>query len=305
MLTLNVEPRTTPMPWKTFVGKAPRRSIALDGYVSAGPRFNPQGPWANFNHHEEVSRLETRATCAQALIAIRQGLFDAFHNEEGNADAVIFVNDCDEDVCLSVFILTNHNLATGTMNPVLNRMVFMEDMLDTTAGAYPFPQDLETLQKLMWIFDPYHRFRVSGQLDRRDPNAFREVINDVQMRIMAHITGSGSRIELSTHFEKIGGGKGWAMVREIGQNARVGIFSEGIKAFVSVRERPDGKFSYTLCRSSQFVPFPIPKIVRALNREEKCEEDRWGGSDIVSGSPRIKGSGLDPDEITRIIEEIV
>lgn len=33
-----------------------------------------EGPRANFNHHEGVSRLETRATCGQVLLAIRMGL---------------------------------------------------------------------------------------------------------------------------------------------------------------------------------------------------------------------------------------
>lgn len=50
-------------------------SIALDGYVNVGPRFDHEGPRVNFNHHEEVDRLATRATCGQVLMAIRQGLF--------------------------------------------------------------------------------------------------------------------------------------------------------------------------------------------------------------------------------------
>lgn len=63
-------------------------------------------------------------------------------------------------------------MAIGTMNPLLNKLVFMEDMLDTTAGAYPFPKEMETLHQLMWVFSPYHRFRVNGGLDNRDPLSF-------------------------------------------------------------------------------------------------------------------------------------
>lgn len=305
MLTLHIKPNTVPMSWQEFIRSAPERSIALDGYVAAGPRFNPRGPWANYNHHEEVSRLETRATCAQVLLAIRQGLFETFRNGKGNADAQIFVNDCDEDVSLSIFILRNHQLALGTMNPALNRLVFMEDMMDSTAGAYPFPRDLETLQALMWVFNPYHRFRVGGGLDKRDPDDFREVIEDIGRRIMADITGHGERLELDTRYDRVGGGCGWTMVREVGSNARLGVYSDGIQAFVAVRERADGKFVYTLGRSSNFIPFPVPKFLKALNAEEGNDGDPWGGSDIIAGSPRSSGSRLTPDEVTRIIDDVL
>lgn len=303
MITLYVEPNTIPMKWMKFFSTKRHRSIALDGYVETGPRFNPNGPWANFNHHEEVSRLETRATCAQVLIAVRQGLFDCFQNEKGNADANIFVNDCDEDVSLSVFMLMHHQLVTSVMNPMLNRLVFMEDMMDTTAGAYPFPKDLDTLQELMWVFEPYHRFRVSGQLDKRDADAFRSIIEDVGRRIIAYITGSGGRLELDTRYEVVDKGVGWSMIREIGGNARLGVYADGIRAFVAVRERSDGGFVYTLGRSSQFVRFPIPRLLKTLNREEQTGDDRWGGSDTIAGSPRVGGSKLDPDELKRIINE--
>lgn len=310
MITLRVEPGTPPQKWQDFQRKTGPRSIALDGYVIGGPRFNPQGPHANFNHHEGVSRLETRATCAQVLMAVRQGLFATFKNDAGSADATLFVNDCDEDVSLSVFILRNPHLAVDTMNPLLNRLVHMEDMLDTTAGAYPFPKDMITLQQLMWVFSPYHRFRVSGGLDSRDPDAFKDVIDSVGRRIADYVVGQSQMTELDTRFTNSGGGKGWTMVYEIGKNARIGVYNAGIKAFVSVRKRNDGKWSYSIGRCSQFIPFPIPVFVKELNRREILArdtpfDDPWGGSDIIAGSPRINGSVLDPEQVTRIIEEIL
>ncbi len=98
-VVLHVEPRTPPLSWEEFCQKTGPFSIALDGFVGTGPRFDENGPRANFNHHEEVSRLETRATCGQVLMAIRQGLFDCFRDEQG-VQVSAYVNDCDEDVCL-------------------------------------------------------------------------------------------------------------------------------------------------------------------------------------------------------------
>lgn len=304
MIRLKVQPAVAPVKWQQFIKANEPRSIALDGYVATGPRFKKTGPYANFNHHEDVSRLETRATCAQVLIAVRQGLYQAFQDDKGNPDATIFVNDCDEDVSLSTFILQNSHLAIGTMNPLLNKLVFMEDMLDTTAGAYPFPKDMETLQQLMWVFAPYHRFRLNGGLDSRDPVLFEDVIEDVGRRIMDYITGKAKTIQLDTRFETIGGGTGWTMVSEKGQNARVGVYYAGILAFVSMRERKDGRWNYILGRSSQFVPFPIPTLLKAFNNAEGVSEgDVWGGSDIIAGSPRISGSKLDPDRVTEVIQK--
>lgn len=306
MIILNALPSVPPLKWREFISKMPQRSISLDGFVSTGPRFNSNGPYANFNHHEDVSRLETRATCAQVLIAVRQGLFKSFKNERGNPDAVLFVNDCDEDVSLSVFILRNSHLAVGVMNPLLNKLVFMEDMLDTTAGAYQFPASMLSLQELMWVFEPYHNFRMSGGLDSRDSYSFGSVIDDVGDRIMLYITGKTRSIELDTRYNLIGGGSGWSMVIETGRNARVGMSESGIHSFLSVRERVDGNWTYTLGRSSLFVPYPIPKFLKALNRVEgNSDGDVWGGSDIIAGSPRVKGSKLDPDTVSKIIESIV
>jgi hypothetical protein len=74
-LELKMLPKQPPLAWTAFVESTPRCSIALDGYVADGLRFDPTGPRLNLSHHENVSRLETRATCAQALMAVRQGLY--------------------------------------------------------------------------------------------------------------------------------------------------------------------------------------------------------------------------------------
>jgi ribonuclease HII len=56
--------------------------------------------------------------------------------------ADVFMNDCDEDVCMSWALIHNHVWSQGVVNPSWNRLVAMEDILDATAGAYPFPKAL-------------------------------------------------------------------------------------------------------------------------------------------------------------------
>lgn len=303
-INLVVNPKVGGLSWEEFCQNSPEYSAALDGYVNVGPRYSDSGPRVNFNHHEEVDRLATRATCAQVLMAIRQGMFYKFRDSSG-PKVNVFVNDCDEDVCTSWFLLHNYHLVAGTMNPMINKLVSMEDALDSTAGAYPFPADLPALQELAWVFEPYRQFRLVGGLDKRDSNAFKSIILDVEHRILQHVTGHGSSITLDTRYDIIGGGNGWVMVREVGAHARTGMFGDGIKAYVSVRERADGNWTYTLGKLSPFIPFDLLKLTAKFNEldEGVTATDRWGGGNNIMGSPRVAGSLFSPETLAKIIKE--
>ncbi len=304
MIKLHVLPTFVPVDMGVFKEVAPRYAIALDGFVSGPPEFDAHGPFLNLNHHDQVSRLDTRATCVQALLRVRAGIFKhCFKDEQGNPHAHLYVNDCDEDVATSVFVLQNAHLTEHVTNPILNRFVFMEDMLDSSSGTYPFHRSLPALEELAWVYDPYRRFRVNGGLDKRRASDFEGVITDVCNRIQAHITGHSGSQALDTRYTPMGGGMGWTLLTEEGANARTGIFSDGIRAFVSVRQRPDNRTVFTFCRAADFVPFPIPAILEALNREEGCTEDRFGGGDLVGGSPRVAGSALTVERVAEIVEE--
>ncbi len=288
-------------------------AIALDGYVGTGPWFDPAGPRANFNHHEGVDRLATRATCAQVLMAIRQGLFDTFRDADGSR-ATLHVNDCDEDVCVSVALLRNAHLVAAASNPLVNRLVAMEDALDTTAGAYPFPVDLPVLRELAWVFEPYRRARFTSMLGRhRTPDALAGIIADVEHRILRHVTGSGGvveRFDTRYYVDNMGvSTTGWKFVREVGPYARTAMFADGVRAFVATRETGGQTGNvYTVGRMSPYVPFPVPEILDALNRAEfgaDVPADCWGGSDMVGGSPRVAGSRLTQADVIVAVQSVV
>jgi molecular chaperone GrpE len=63
--------QVAPFGWEEFCAAHGPYTIGLDGYVAAVSRFDPSGPRLNLDHHTEVDRLVTRATCAQVLLAIR------------------------------------------------------------------------------------------------------------------------------------------------------------------------------------------------------------------------------------------
>lgn len=295
---LHVLPQVEPMSFAEFTKSVPTYSIALDGYVRGGPAFEPRGVYANFNHHEDVDRLATRATCGQVLMAIRQGLFNTFQDGSRMPSANLYVNDCDEDVCVATFSLMRPHLILGTMNPIFNRLVAMEETLDATAGAYPYPPDLPVLAELNWVFQPYRIFRLNGGLARRDAEQFRSIIEDVHDRIMAHITGCGRGIPLDVRYDIIQAYPSWHMVTEKGANAKTGMFADGIRAYVAAR-LTDKRWDYTIGRMSPFVPFDVPGILQALS---KADSRPWGGGNTIGGSDRAEGSTLTPSLVGEVIE---
>lgn len=312
---LVIEPNTLPLSRKEFCTQKKAPAIALDGYVIGGPFFVEKGPYINFNHHEGVDRLATRATCGQVLLAIRQGLFECLSDADGEPYGDVLIDDCDEDCALSWTLLNNGHLVQDMTDMSqesqrrilrLNRLVAIEDLLDATAGAYCFPPDIPLIQELAWVFEPYRYFRLHGGLDGfRDAHAFRNIIDDVESRILQYIDGKGESITLDTRYDIIGGGKNWVMVKEIGMHARTGMFANGIRAYVSVRERGDGRFTYTIARMSIFIHFPILKFYKRFNTLEHCAKNKWGGSHISGGSPLVGGSSIPFTVIGKEINRIL
>jgi len=301
-INLIVKPRTVPMSWKSFCKRTNNFSIALDGYVNQPPIYAPSGPRINFNHHEKVDRMATRSTCAQVLIAIRQGLFDIFRDDKG-PKADVYVNDCDEDVCLSCFLLRNPDLVIKSCSDKMTRLVEMEDLLDATAGAYPMPLHIVELKEITWIFEPYRKARISGDLYRKEIATFEDIIFKTEERILKDLNGQHDLADIDWTYKVIGGGPGWSLIEEIGPHARSGAYADGIRAYVSVKEIGNNRWVYTIGKMSPFVAFDIKQIVKTLNAAEGNKRDRWGGANTIAGSPRVKGSKIPPEEIIPIINK--
>ncbi len=307
MITLHIEPKTTPLTWNDFLSISPLNSIALDGYVNAPPMFQSKeegGPRVNFDHHYGVNRLATRATCAQVLIAIRQGLFSTFLNDLTHK-VHIYINDCDEDVCTSIYLLKHGRQAANVLNERINDLVNAEDALDSTAGAYPYPKTFKGLKQLAWVFQPYREFRISGDIDNKDSDEYGYIIDQVESRILQYVHGQAKEIELDFRYEILYQQNKFALIKEIGSHAKTGLLSDGFESYISVRQRPNGNYTYSIGKLA-FGSLNIPAILCALNKEEQCcKEDCWGGGNIVGGSPRVNGSKLSPDKVFEIVKEFL
>ena len=307
-IELHIEPRKV-YSWDEFRAQKRPYSIALDGFVNDSTKRDPKGPYANFDHHTNSDRLATRSTSEQVHMEINMGLFDTFR-KEGVPTAQVYVNDPDEDTCLAWWQLKNHELVREHANPRINRLVYCEDRLDCTAGAYPFG-DIKMRRQMAWIFEPYNaaRFqaRFQGGIAQMDAAEMKNVMEAVEGRINAHIFGESGELALEGHHQRIGGGNSWVLTRETGPASRMAMYNEGITAFAAiVAEKPDGSIVYTLGRKSVWVLFDIPSFYNRLNQEEGDRintNNKWGGSDMVGGSPRDTGSGIKPERLQQILNE--
>lgn len=306
-IILHAEPGVV-MNWEDFQAQRPPFSIALDGYVSGQSKYSPAGPFANFNHHEEVDRLSTRSTCMQIFFSIKLGLFNSF-KKEGKRFAHVFVNDADQDVCLSYWLLTNPDIAASLRweDPLAKFLVF-EDFIDASAGAYPFDDSHEPdslLKKQAWVFEPYTSARSERRLHSMTEQDLIGLIEAISNRITLFAENKSQSIELEADPVVIGGGPGWKMIVERSGYGRTKIYASGASAFVGMRKRSDGNYTYVIGKMSPFIQFPLVKIYEALNNAENLESahDVWGGSDLIGGSPRKTGSRLSPQEVEHIINQ--
>jgi hypothetical protein len=262
--------------------------------------------FANFNHHENVNRLATRCTASQVLMAIKQGLLLSFGPEESH----VWVNDCDQDVCTSIWLLEHWDRVSGQKSePLINRLLYHVDVLDTCAGAFPIETASKPIKEMCWIFEPYTASRTSGKIQSMGAQEMLTVIEAVCSRISQYSIGMGKTLEPDLRYETLAAQPKWHLVREEGNEARTAMRQNGIRGFVSYRGLlNNGNHCYSLGNLTPFRGLPLGKLYDALNKHEDIgaeNVDRWGGSDSCGGSPREHGSKLGPEELGRVINKIL
>jgi hypothetical protein len=296
------------MTWEEFVRSTPRNSIALDGIVTGGPRFCPKTNHVNFDHHDGVIREATMCTALQVYMAIKGGIMEAYRTN-GCASGHIYINDDDQDTALAVWLLRNYKKFENVQgHPIVNRIIELTNRWDVTGGAYPMNLDEDLQRQYNWIFEPYTQLRKSGALAMANEAVMESNLEAVLSRLDRAFMGQAEELPLDTSHEIIHKSPHYLMVNEIGGNdARVYLFSQGMKAFISlVAKRTDGAHVISIGRRSQYIPFPVEALYDRFNKEEGLtRHNGWSGSTIVGGSPRKTGTKLPLERIREITDEEV
>ena len=301
-IELLVEPRKT-YSWEEFKQQKPSHSIALDGIVNEGPKDEPS--YLNLNHHEEVVRDATMATCLQSYIKVKKGRFKIYGKKDGPT-AKVHVNDSDFDVSMAFWMIDNHERFEDTKEePAINELLYITNELDVMSGTFPKELNSPSMGRYRHVFQPYRDLRTSGELFTADAQTMEKVIRETGTRIHKYSEGDWEELPPDIRHSILYKGNGWTMVREVGVDARQHLFLQGMEAFISlIGIRKDGKHVYSIGRMQE-----SNKLYDALNEAEDISKDcldRWGGSpDNGGGSPREAASGLTPQEVIKVAERVL
>ncbi len=273
----------------------PPKSIALDGAVR-GPRIDTANERYSFDHHDGCIRHATLATCEQVFDALRVGLCPR--------GFTIYVNDWDGDTVLSLWLLCNWSEA-WTMEHAVRRVGRLDALgpacgLSVPAGLLAAWGELyardwrqKSDEDQLSCIDHYVRMGYCD-LDRDvRENAVKEiVIGKVEVDCVNPMLG-----DIYTASEPFG--------------AFGALYKQGVRFAVMMTALPDGTYTYTIGKQSEFVPGNVPAILAALREEEiaanpgQSPQHNWGGGTTIGGSPRNpdkSGSRLDPVTVQHIVD---
>lgn len=301
MVKVEIIPRVS-WSWDEFVKRSGPRSIALDGMVWGGPRYDEDALRVNFDHHDGVVREATMSTAMQVLFALKGGLMDRF------APATVYVNDTDQDTALAVWLLEKHALFEGTKSiPTISRLLALTDRLDITGGAFPMDLDDRLVCQHNWVFEPYTDLRKTGGLASATAEVLRDNLEAVTARLDRFMMGAAGEVELDRRHEildRLEKPPCWIVDELGGNHARYALYAQGMPAFLAiVTRRPDGRTVYSIGRRSRYINFPLPRIYEAINAVE-TSGGKWGGSDIIGGAPRVEGSALSWEQIRDVLRSL-
>jgi len=303
-------------------------SVALDGVVQ-GPGLDVDGHRFSFDHHGSCVRLVTSATCRQVMDAILLGFSPDRYT--------VYVNDVDADTVLAVALLAYPEWLepdVSTAAPV-RRLVEVVGGRDAHGPAYPVAEPWLLRRFTEKVRLPTGR---SGTTDADMAEDLERGVADV-VALVATLAGAmasepdgladrggdadgvagphGPAAAPPTAGERLPGelsvthtGSDWVMVTS-NENALDEAYARGFDRVVMWRRLDDGSFAYTVARRSDLVAgFPVGPASRdgTILAALAAREPGWGGGSSIGGAPRHYDGGrsaLPPDEIFRIVEEVV
>ena len=289
--------------------KAPAGTIYLDGAAQCEPFMDNDKQIYNFDHHEGCPRPFTLSTCEQILVMIFKGL--DLRDRGWN----VFANDPDLDTIFAVWLLFNH-IRLNQKDPATRRFLFalirMEGIIDAHGLDFMemsgFPQTLlektksvidhlrteeialkandqwaktdyleyaatllHKIDKIIYRADDFLDFKGIKELARMDitPNRMAVVVQ-CDMGIY----------EIETYLNQVYG-------------SRLGI---------AILRKTSG--AYTLRLMDPFMSGDLTKVYQKLNFMDpsvrsRTDNNRWGGSADIGGSPRGVDTEMTPGEIVQ------
>jgi hypothetical protein len=289
--------------------KSPPGTIFLDGVAQGEPFMDHEKKIYNLDHHEGCVRAFTLSTCEQVLVMTLKGL------DLREREWFIYANEPDLDTILAIWLLLNHQ-RISRKEPMHRRFLYalvrLEGVIDALglelkefSGLPP-----ELMRKTQRVIDHLRKDEIQLKKDSLwDETEFLEYTASILHKI-------DRIVYKSTEFSDFKGIKELARVDlnddriVVVVEADTGIYEiephlnnlYGNRLGLVVLQRSPG--SYTLRRMDLFMPGDLEPVYERLNFLDsavKCrtENNRWGGSSDIGGSPRTTGTDLNPAEIAQ------
>jgi membrane protease YdiL (CAAX protease family) len=295
--------------------KAAPGSIFLDGVARCEPFMDHEKQIYNLDHHEGCVRSFTLATCEQALILSLKGL--DLRDREWN----IMANEPDLDTVLAIWILLNHRRLQdrGFANRQrLLTLVRLEGTIDALGLELKefsgLPPDLSrSMQRLidhlrreeirlkkdgLWDEVNYLDYTADllHQIDRMifRPSDFSDF---QEIKELARADINGKRIVVAVEADM--------GIYEIEPRLKT-LYGERL-GWVILKKGPK---TYTLRQMDIFMPVTLEQVYDRLNFIDPAvryrnQQNHWGGSVEIGGSPRETGTRLAPLEIVNACRDAV
>lgn len=287
-------------------------TIFLDGAAQGAPFLDSEKDIYNLDHHEGCVRLFTVSTCEQAYILLRKGL------NLKESEWKVLANDPDLDTVLAIWLLLNHkrveNPDEGEILSNLVPLVRLQGLIDvhgmdlkemSCLPAHIFEKTENRIEKLRERELSLKREGLWEEVDLLEYTL--EVLREIDRMIYSPIHFTDFKIVDELARVKIGE-KSIAVICR----SELGIYEveEHLKALhdkrlgIIVLERSEK--AYTLRQVDLFLPINLQRIYSVLNLRDGAVTDtnRWGGSDIIGGSPRLSGTALQQHEIAAAIADV-
>jgi hypothetical protein len=280
-------------------------TIYLDGAAQGEPFVDAERHVYNLDHHEGCVRAFTLATCEQAMVLLRRGL------DLRRRDFCIHANEPDLDTVLAIWVLLNHlrlaepdAAARARILPLLRLEGNIDALGFGCEDLCALPPELytETKRALASLLERERAAKAGGF--QRDPLAFVAA----QLRAIDRIAYAGEAIEAPLEIEELAraelDGLGVAVVCR----AEGGIYEverelrrlHGERLALVVLQKDAAHYSLRAVQPG--AASRLERIYAWLNHADPASdgtrsENRWGGAGEIGGSPRRRGTRLDPAEI--------
>jgi hypothetical protein len=292
--------------------RLPNQSIFLDGYFSGPPFLDNERRQYSFDHHAgDCPRAFLLSACEQTVVMVLHGL------PLDDGEWLVFINDPDLDAVLAAWVLLNHHPLRQNHAKVLfdvMPLIRVEGVIDAHGTDMPA---LAGLSLRVW---EHYEAEIDAlrttELELKKAGKWAET--DFAEYVKSVFDKLDERLLPASHLQEI------TAVKELGRailgQGKMAILCSSRQGIYAVEERLKERFGPRLAiivldpgdgrvvlrQVDPFLPKNLTHIYELLNQKDQNakEQDLWGGSSDIGGSPRKAGSGLTGKQVLAAVSDV-